>query len=32
MNQVATDLYPILLPTLLSAISLYIGFINKMRS
>lgn len=32
MNQVATDLYPILLPTILSAISLYIGFINKMRS
>lgn len=32
MNQVATDLYPILLPTMLSAISLYIGFINKMRS
>jgi len=32
MNQVATDLYPILLPTILSAISIYIGFINKMRS
>ena len=32
MNQVATDLYPILLPTVLSVISLYIGFINKMRS
>ena len=26
------DLYPILLPTVLSVISLYIGFINKMRS
>lgn len=32
MNQVATDLWPILLPTILAGIGLYIGFINKMRS
>ena len=32
MNQVATDLWPILLPTILAAVGLYIGFINKMRS
>ena len=32
MNQVATDLWPILLPTILAVIGLYIGFINKMRS
>ena len=32
MNQVATDLWPIILPTILAAVGLYIGFINKMRS
>lgn len=32
MNQVAVDIWPVLLPTILSAIALYIGFINKMRS
>lgn len=32
MNQVATDLWPILLPTILAAVGLYIGFINRMRS
>ena len=32
MNQVAVDVWPILLPTILSAIALYIGFINKMRT
>ena len=32
MNQVATDLWPILLPTILAGVGIYIGFINKMRS
>ena len=32
MNQVAIDIWPILLPTILSAIALYIGFINRMRT
>lgn len=32
MNQVAVDIWPVLLPTILSVIALYIGFINKMRS
>lgn len=32
MNQVAIDIWPIVLGTVLSAIALYIGFINKMRS
>ena len=32
MNQVAVDIWPILLPTILSAIALYIGFINRMRT
>ena len=32
MNQVAVDIWPVLLPTILSAIALYIGFINKMRT
>lgn len=32
MNQVAVDVWPVILPTILSAIALYIGFINKMRA
>ena len=32
MNQVAVDVWPVILPTILSAIALYIGFINKMRT
>lgn len=32
MNQVAVDIWPILLPTILSAIALYFGYINRMRT
>ena len=32
MNQVATDIWSALFPTIMSGIALYIGFINKMRS
>lgn len=32
MNQVATDIWPIVLGALLSIIAMYVGFINKMRS
>lgn len=32
MNQVAIDIWPILLPTILSAIALYVGFINTLRT
>jgi hypothetical protein len=32
MNQVATDIWPIVLGAVISAITMYVGFINKMRS
>lgn len=32
MNQVATDIWPIVLGAIISAITMYVGFINKMRS
>lgn len=32
MNEVVKDIWPILLGAALSAVALYVGFINKMRS
>lgn len=32
MNQVTADIWPTLFATFLSALAMYIGFINKMRS
>ncbi len=32
MNQVATDIWPIVLGAIIPAITMYVGFINKMRS
>lgn len=32
MDKVMTDIWPILLGSIFSAITLYVGFINKMRS